>query len=256
MRRRDASHWTLAYEGYVPAQEKLREALCALGNGYFVTRAAAPDSMADDVHYPGTYLAGGYNRLVTKLAGRSIENEDLVNIPNWLVLVLRIEDGRWLRPDDVEMLDYRQELDLRERLLLRTLRFRDSRGRTTRWEERRFVSMQDRHVAGLAVTVTPEGWSGRLTVRTALDGTVINDGVERYRELEGRHLETIATAQPEPDVIFLQSRMVQSRREIAQAARTRFFSTTPRRTCRAGPSSSRIWSPRRPRRSSPPGSRS
>jgi alpha,alpha-trehalase len=223
MTDRPQASWTLAYEGYDPGQEKLREALCALGNGYFVTRAAAPDSVAGDVHYPGCYLAGGYNRLVTQIAGRSIENEDLVNIPNWLVLVLRFEDGGWLRPDDVEMLDYRQELDLRAGLLLRSLRFRDAHGRTTRWEERRFVSMQDRHVAGLAVTVTPDDWSGRLTVRTALDGSVINHGVERYRELNGRHLETIARAQPQPDVIFLQSRMVQSRREIAQAARTRFY---------------------------------
>ena len=36
------------------------EALSALGNGYFVTRGAAPDASADGVHYPGTYLAGGY----------------------------------------------------------------------------------------------------------------------------------------------------------------------------------------------------
>jgi alpha,alpha-trehalase len=215
--------WRLAYEAYEPAKEGLREALCALGNGYFVTRAAAPDSVTDSVHYPGTYLAGGYNRLVTKIEGRSIENEDLVNLPNWLVLVLRIEDGDWLRPDGVEMLEYRQELDLRNGLLLRWLRFRDAGGRTTRWEERRFVSMHDQHVAGLAVTVTPEDWSGRLTVRTALDGTVVNAGVARYRDLEGRHLETIATAQPETDVIFLQTRMVQSRREIAEATRTRFY---------------------------------
>jgi alpha,alpha-trehalase len=217
------TEWSLVYQDYDPAQEGRREALCALGNGYFVTRAAAPDSVADGVHYPGTYLAGGYNRLVTEIAGREIENEDLVNLPNWLPLVLRIEDGEWLRPDRVEMLDYRQELDLRQGLLLRTLRFRDPDGRTTRWQERRLVSMQDRHVAGLAVVVTAEDWSGRLTVRSALDGTVINDGVQRYRALNGRHLETVATSQPGEDVIFLQSRMVQSRREIAEAARTRCY---------------------------------
>jgi alpha,alpha-trehalase len=217
------TEWSLVYQHYDRQQEGRRETLCALGNGYFVTRAAAPDSVADGVHYPGTYLAGGYNRLVTKLAGHEIESEDLVNLPNWLVLVLRIGDGEWLRPDSVEILDYRQELDLRQGLLLRVVRLRDSEGRTTRWEERRFVSMQDRHVAGLAVAVTAENWSGRLTVRSALDGTVINDGVRRYRELNGRHLETVATSRPEDDVIFLQSRMVQSRREIALAARTRCY---------------------------------
>ena len=34
-----------------------------------------------------------YNRLTTSLAGREIENEDLVNLPNWLPLSFRIEEG-------------------------------------------------------------------------------------------------------------------------------------------------------------------
>ncbi len=28
--------WSLVYEGYEPEKEGLREALCTLGNGYFV----------------------------------------------------------------------------------------------------------------------------------------------------------------------------------------------------------------------------
>jgi alpha,alpha-trehalase len=50
-------NWSLVYEDYRAAQEGLREALCTLGNGYFATRGAAPDSWADDIHYPGTYLS-------------------------------------------------------------------------------------------------------------------------------------------------------------------------------------------------------
>ena len=38
----------LAYEDFNPEQEGLREALCTLGNGYFATRGAAPESSADD----------------------------------------------------------------------------------------------------------------------------------------------------------------------------------------------------------------
>ena len=40
--------------------KRLREALCTLGNGYFATRGAAEEADADEIHYPGTYLAGGY----------------------------------------------------------------------------------------------------------------------------------------------------------------------------------------------------
>lgn len=38
--------WTWSYEGYDPARERLREALCTLGNGYFATRGAAPETVA------------------------------------------------------------------------------------------------------------------------------------------------------------------------------------------------------------------
>jgi beta-phosphoglucomutase family hydrolase len=90
--------WSQVYMGFDPKDEGRREALCALGNGYFVTRGTAPEARADDVHYPGTYLAGGYNRLKTKLAGRMVANEDLVNIPNWLCLNFRIPGEEWIRP--------------------------------------------------------------------------------------------------------------------------------------------------------------
>ena len=65
----------LVYEGFGPAQEGLREALCTLGNGRFATRGAAPEARADDVHYPGTYAAGVYNRLKTAVGEREVENE-------------------------------------------------------------------------------------------------------------------------------------------------------------------------------------
>jgi alpha,alpha-trehalase len=215
--------WSLVYTSYDPAQEGLREALCTLGNGYFATRGAVPDARADDVHYPGTYVAGGYNRLVSRVAGRDVENEDLVNMPNWLPLTFRVDDGPWFRIDDVKVLSYRQELDLARGLLLRDLRFRDASGRTTRWRERRIVSMADPHLAGLAVECTAEDWSGRLVVRAGLDGRVTNGGVARYRALDGRHIEVVDRAEVGPDAVFLRCRTNQSSLEVALAARARVY---------------------------------
>ncbi|MBN1631582.1 MAG: hypothetical protein JW990_17635 [Thermoleophilia bacterium] len=63
------SSWELVYSGYAPGQEKLREALCTLGNGYFATRGAGCEASAGEFHYPGTYQAGGYNRMESDIAG-------------------------------------------------------------------------------------------------------------------------------------------------------------------------------------------
>ena len=129
---------------------------------------------------PGHVEPGG-RALVTEIGGREIENEDLVNLPNWLLLRIRLEEDDWLSPDRVELLSYRQELGLREALLHRTLRLRDSAGRILRWQERRLVSMADCHGAALAVTLSAENWSGRLTVCSGLDGRVIFAGTLRTR---------------------------------------------------------------------------
>ncbi|WP_349369715.1 glycosyl hydrolase family 65 protein [Salinarimonas sp.] len=216
-----AGDWVLSYDGFEPEQEGLREVLCALGNGTIVSRAAAPNALADDVHYPGSYLAGGYDRLATTIAGETIENEDLVNLPNWLPLVFRIADGPWLRPGDVEQIGYRQALDLHAGVLRRVVRMRDGDGRVVRWDEERIVSMHAPHLAALRVALTPENFSDPMTIRAGLDGSVINWGVKRYRELNGRHLETLDTGAVEGDVLTLRSRFVQARREVALAARTR-----------------------------------
>ena len=214
------SRWTLSYEGFDPNEEMLREALCTLGNGYFATRGAAPEAEADDVHYPATYVAGLYNRLTTEVAGRDIVNEDLVNVPNWLVLQFRTSDGSWFAVTDTTVDDYRQELDIRNGVLTRLFTFEDDRGRRTRVAQRRFVHMGNPHVAGLQTTFQPENWSGRMEVRSAIDGRVTNAGVARYRELESQHLAFVEAGFPDPDTLYLQTETTQSRVRVAMAGRT------------------------------------
>ena len=215
------SAWSLVYETFDPAQERTREALCALGNGYFETRGAAPWATADGVHYPGTYIAGGYNRLRTDIAGRTVENEDLVNFPNWLSLSFRHADGDWFDLRAVRLLDYRQELDLRRGRLLRRIRFEDPAGRRSVLEERRFVSMDDMHLAGLELSITAENWSGELTVRSGIDGRVVNDGAALYKPFANLHLEPLSCGDAGDEGIHLLVCTNQSRLHVAIAARTR-----------------------------------
>ncbi|GGL58017.1 glycoside hydrolase family 65 protein [Planomonospora parontospora] len=211
--------WLLTYDGVDPALEGLREALTTLGNGYLATRGAACEAHADGVRYPGTYLAGCYNRLTSQVAGRSVDNEDLVNAPNWLPLTFRADGGDWFAPGSAEILACHRRLDLRRGVLTWMLRVRDGAGRTTGVQQHRLVSMDDPHLAALAVTITPEDWSGLLEVRSALDSRVVNAGVARYRGLANRHLIPI-TAHACGDVIEVLARTAASRVEIALAART------------------------------------
>jgi beta-phosphoglucomutase family hydrolase len=217
------SEWSLVYEGFDPAREGIRESLCALGNGYFTTRGAAAWAHADGVHYPGTYLGGGYNRLTTEIAGRVVENEDLVNLPNWLALEFRVADGDWFDPRAVDILSYRQELDLRRGLLLRTIRFEDRRGRRSTLTERRFISMADMHLGAIQMALTAENWSARVTIRSGIDGRVVNAGAQLYRPFNNRHLEPLSSMTLGRDGVHLRVRTSQSHLHVAEAARTQAF---------------------------------
>ena len=222
-RETTGSTWTLAYDSFEPEEEGLREALTSTGNGYFCTRGALAWSEADGVSYPGTYTHGGFNRETTIMAGVPVLNEDLVNLPNWLLLELRIEGEEALGRENVEVLSYRHEYDARYALLKRSLRIRDRAGRETTLETRRFVSMADMHQAGMHWTIKPENWSGQVELITALDGRVTNRGVARYRQLEGRHLDPVSPRTFGPEIIALEARTRQSRIYVAEAARTRVF---------------------------------
>lgn len=215
--------WRLTYRDWIPEQQPLREALCTLGNGYVATRGAAEDAAAGGVHYPGTYLAGGYNRLETEIAGRLVENEDLVNWPNWLSLSFRHDEGDWFATDRVELLSYRQELDLRVGTLVRVMRFRDAQGRETTLASRRLVHMGDPHLAVIEWELTPDNWDGVIHLQSALDGKVINDGVARYRDFHGKHLTFVDSGHAGEEGIYLLVETCQSGVRMAQAARSRVY---------------------------------
>jgi trehalose/maltose hydrolase-like predicted phosphorylase len=83
--------------------------------------------------------------------------------------------------------------------------------------------MEDPHLAAIEYSVLPHNWSGGVRVRSQLDGSVINSGVARYRSLSSKHLEVLDRGAAGDESVYLLARTVQSRVEMAQAARTRAY---------------------------------
>ncbi|MGW2512249.1 glycoside hydrolase family 65 protein [Streptomyces scopuliridis] len=219
------SEWTWEYEGYDPAAERLRESLCTLGNGYFATRGAVPECRAGLIHYPATYAAGVYNRLESTVAGRRVLNEDLVNLPNWLLLRFRLRSaggaaGPWFSPDARQPFDYRHTLDLRRGVLTRMFRYRDDEAGVLGVEQSRLVHMADPHLAALRTVFTAEEWSGEIEVESVLDGGVTNSNVHRYRSLNRNHLVQVRVGAAGTGTTWLRCHTSASDIGIGMAART------------------------------------
>ncbi|CAN5559092.1 beta-phosphoglucomutase family hydrolase [soil metagenome] len=220
---RDLLPWQLIYREWKPEEQPLREALCALGNGHIVVRGAFEESDAGGVHYPGTYVAGGYNRLESEVAGRVVENEDLVNWPNWLPLTFRPEGGQWFELDSVEVQSFEQKLDVRRGILVRSVTFRDMDGREFSLVSRRLVHMGRPNIAAIEWRLKALNWSGNIEIRSALDGSVVNDNVKRYRGLSNRHHEVVGMGGEGDDGMYLSVQTNQSLARMTQAARTRVY---------------------------------
>ncbi|MFE4667465.1 glycoside hydrolase family 65 protein [Streptomyces sp. NPDC056716] len=213
------TRWIWEYDGYDPADQRLRESLCTLGNGSFATRGALPECAANGIHYPGTYVAGCYNRLTSSVAGREVDNEDMVNVPNWLPLRFRPLGRRWLTPDQATVLDHHQALHLDAGTLERRTRYALPDGGELTVRQLRLVHMGDPHLAALRTEFTAEGTDIELEVEAALDGGVRNSGVARYRDLDGHHLTHVHTGTHTPDTVWLRCRTRTSDIRIGMASR-------------------------------------
>lgn len=218
------SEWALDYLGLEPEREPARETLLTLGNGVFATRGAAPEPGG----HPGMYAAGVYNRLVSEVDGQVREDESMVNLPNWLPLTFRAQGGAWFATGAGEVLHEHRILDLRSGTLRRELLVSDAEGRRTRVRQQRLVSMAEPHLAGLRTTLVAENWSGRVDVRSGLNGSVRNDNVASFAGLADWHLDELRTGGRGKDLVWLTAQTTQSKVRVALAARTQVWRGTKR----------------------------
>ncbi len=74
----------------------------------------------------------------------------------------------------------------------------------------------------LETTVEAEDWSGRIIVRSGIDGRIANRNVAEYRLLAHEHLLPVAAREIDPESVLLDAVTSQSGGvHIAMAARTR-----------------------------------
>ncbi|MFJ5962083.1 beta-phosphoglucomutase family hydrolase [Pseudarthrobacter oxydans] len=212
--------WMLVYDGFDPAHEGHREALTALGNGYMAIRGAQPEHGDDGIHYPGTYLAGIYNRTTSTIHGRELEEEHLVNIPNWLPLNISLGTGPWWSSGGIQVSGERTELDLRGGTLTRRATLTGPGGEQLTVVQRRLASMQVAHLAVMETTLSAHGFSGPVHVRVGIDGAIANTNVRDYAGTGKVHLTAPAFTETDDRTVLCETETIQSQIRIALAVRT------------------------------------
>ncbi|MBQ9057056.1 HAD-IA family hydrolase [Rhodococcus sp. D-46] len=212
---------TLEYRGVDPSATGLRETMSTVGNGFFATRGALSECHDDGIHYPGTYVAGCYNRLTSDVDGHSREDESMVNLPDWTTIVVTGPDGERLDEKSTLVTHHHESLDLAHGICSRESVFSDTRGRVTRIRQRRIVSMDDPHLAAITMTVAAENWEGTIDVTSGITTNVVNNNVPDYSTLAGNHLDIVSLDTIDDQCISATVQTTRSHIQVTQAERLR-----------------------------------
>ncbi|MEH2195162.1 MAG: beta-phosphoglucomutase [Nostoc sp.] len=207
--------WILIETQFEPDQLQSKETVFTIGNGYLGTRGSFEEGYPHAL--PGTFINGVYDDV-------PVVYTELVNCPDWLPLIVivnsespslrdaaRTETLRErFRLDQGEILSYDRQLDLRQGLVTRTLRWRSPSGKTIDISFERFASLADPHVLALRCQITPVDFDGLIEVQASINGYPENQGFNHWEGLEQGKTD---------QGIWLQRRTRHSRIELGMAAK-------------------------------------
>ncbi|BAZ33184.1 beta-phosphoglucomutase [Cylindrospermum sp. NIES-4074] len=166
--------WILIENQFDPDQSHSRESLFTIGNGYLGTRGSFEEGYTRS--FPATLIHGVYDEV-------PVVYTELANCPDWLPLVIIVNGDRF-RLDQGEILRYDRQLDLRQGILTRCLRWRSPSGHTIDINFERFVSLADNHVLGQRCQLTPINFDGVIEVQASINGYPENEGFNHWEGID------------------------------------------------------------------------
>jgi kojibiose phosphorylase len=160
------------------------ETIFAIGNGYLSTRASFEEEYPGQT--PATLVHGVYDHAPGVLV------PELANIPNWLPINIHI-DGTpfqlitkttdFQHPPKGLVLGYQRTLNMDTGVLQREVLFRAKTGSIVRIVFERFASLHDEHVLAQRVQIFAVDGSPEISVESALDGDVSNNGTRHWGDI-------------------------------------------------------------------------
>lgn len=169
--------WSIIEEGFNPEYNRISESLCSIGNGKMGQRANFEEEYSGD-SLQGSYVAGIYYPDKTRVGwwknGYPEYFAKVLNATNWIGIHLEI-NGQSFDLAKCKVLSFRRELNMQEGYLLRTLEAELPNGNRVAIRAQRFCSLVDSEAAAIRYEVTALNFSGKVGIRSFLDGDVINE---------------------------------------------------------------------------------
>ncbi len=183
------STWHLDYYGISHKKRQYgQESMQTIGNGFLGLRGTYLEAKASVDNYPATYVAGVFNQLATPVNNRNVINEDLVNLPNAQYLSFKVDDGDFFKIDQKSIQESLRSLNLKSGILTITNLIKLDDGKELKVIAKKIADLKNYHNYYLQYKIQPLNFSGKISVISQTDGSVINSNVDRYKNLAKKHL--------------------------------------------------------------------
>ena len=167
--------------------QNIRETQFALGNGYLGSRGILEEIPKGA--WAGTYIAGVYDHITSQVS-------ELVNFPNPFFFKFSVK-GEKVGAVAMDVLQHQRVINMRDGLLVRRTVYSDSKKRRYDYQSIRFLSMHDKNIGIMQISLTALDDNVEIEIQSGLDVTVHNRGT--ITEGNKRHFHTKELAQGDHD---------------------------------------------------------
>jgi len=172
----EAHPWKIIEKDFDPKLNKISESIFSLGNGRMGQRANFEESYTGD-SLTGNYIAGVYYPDKTRVGwwknGYPEYLAKVINAANWIGLNISV-GAEVLDLAQMEVQDFRRELDMQEGHLTRSFTASFPSGKIVRVQAQRFYSIANDEIAAMRYQISPLNFTGVLTFMPFINGDVYN----------------------------------------------------------------------------------
>lgn len=171
--KQEEENWILTETEFHPRYLGKCESIMALGNGYLGVRSAHEEAYCKQTR--DLFVAGTFNKFDKE------EPTELPNIADVLEMDIYLNEER-LALDSGQVLSYERKLSLKTGELVRDVHWRSPDGNEYKLQFRRFASLNNLHLIGQKVTITPLSSGTNIVIQSGINGQVTNSGAQHFHE--------------------------------------------------------------------------
>ena len=153
------------------------ESIMSLGNGYMGLRTAAEEQYLEEKR--NLFIAGTFNKFSKN------ETTELPNAADITQLTIAI-NGNYFSLKKGKHREFRQELNLKDGELTRSVIWQSPKGQEFHIVFRRFVSMNNLHLIGMKVEITPINTTADVSIISGINGQITNSGSQHFEDRKKR----------------------------------------------------------------------